>query len=487
MHTNASQLPSGHHRRSIHLNLVTIAGLVCLGLLVSATLGTGLCWAQEEQPAAEAEEILTGPLGYPLVSNVFYDTDIRQALSDVAMQTGATIIPDESVMGYVTLDLQDVALEQALKLILMPGGFIYAEVEEGIYLVTSPDPTAPSFTRIARTQIVELDYVDSDELEMLLPDMYSRFVKFDEVGNRVVVTAPPELLEKAVAQIKAIDTPRLQIMIEALVVETSREALKDFELSLQGEHMGMSTATGLITYVDAAEQLLHQLLWLIDKQKAIVRASPRVVAQEGQEASVKVAVEQYFQIISGRVGWEYVRLEAIEAAIALTITPHVAQKDNRVTCLITADVGDVIGVGPTSLPIITKRTAETTVRIGDGQVIAIGGLLQEIKREVQRKIPLLGDLPLVGPLFRSTSTQSHQREIIIFIVPHILDESGQFEGPLLFQRQIEQEANQSEQASGGSEPENQSPAIAASSGEAGPALKGLRESFHFPPRAGSSD
>ena len=441
----------------------------------------------ETYATAEAEEILTGPQGYPLISDVLYDTDIRQALSDVAMQTGATIIPDESVMGYITLDLQDVALEQALKLILMPGGFIYAEVEEGIYLVTSPDPTAPSFPRIARTQIVELDYVDSDELERLLPNMYSRFVKFDEVGNRVVVTAPPELLEKAIAQIKAIDGPPLQIMIEALIVETSREALKDFELSLQGDHVGMSTATGLITYVDAAEQLLHQLLWLIDKQKAIVRASPPVVAQEGQEASVRVAVEQYFQIISGRVGWEYVRLEAIEAAIALTIIPHVAQKDNRVTCVITAEVGDVIGVGPTSLPIITKRTAETTVRIGDGQVIAIGGLLQEIKREVERKIPLLGDLPLVGPLFRSTSTQSHQREIIIFIVPHILDESGQFEGPLLFQRQEEEQADQSEQAPGGSEPENQSPAIAASSGDAGPALKGLRESFHFPPRAGSSD
>jgi len=150
-------------------------------------------------------------------------------------------------------------------------------------------------------------------------------------------------------------------------------------------------------------------------------------------------------------------------------------------------VGDVTGTGPNSLPIITRRTAETTVRIADGKVIAIGGLLQEVKRETERKIPLLGDLPLIGSLFRSTSKESHQREIIIFVVPHILDEAGGFEGPLLFQRQVEAQANQSEQAPGGSETENQSPAIAASSGEAGPALKSLRESFHFPPPAGSSD
>lgn len=395
--------------------------------------------ANEETQAAAAVPL--GPQGYALVSNVFYDTDIRQALSDVAAQTGAIIIPDESVMGFVTLDLQDVPLERTLGLILMPGGYIYAEIEPGVYLVTSPDPSAPSFPRIARTEIVELDYIDSRELARLLPDMYTRFVKFDEVGNRVVVTAPQELLEATVTQIKSLDTPRLQIMIECLVVETSREALRDFQLSLQGRHVGVETGTGLITYVDQAEQLLHQLLWMVGERKAVIRANPRVVAQEGQEASVKVAVQQYFQIISGRVGWEYVRLESIEAAIGLTILPRVAAGDRKVTCTIVPEVGDVTGVGPNNLPIITKRTAESTVRIADGQVIAIGGLLQEVVREERRKIPLLGDLPIIGSLFRSTSTHHQQREIVIFIVPHILDEAGNFQGPLLFERQLEEQMN----------------------------------------------
>ena len=129
----------------------------------------------------------------------------------------------------------------------------------------------------------------------------------------------------------------------------------------------------------------------------MIRANPRIVAQEGQEAKVRVATEQYYQILTGRVGWEYVRLEKIEAPISLTITPRVVVGDGKVTCTIMSEVGDVPGLGPNNLPIITKRTAESTVRIGDGQVIAIGGLLQEIKREIQRKIPLLGDLPLGGP------------------------------------------------------------------------------------------
>jgi len=74
------------------------------------------------------------------------------------------------------------------------------------------------------------------------------------------------------------------------------------------------------------------------------------------------------------------------------------------------------------------------VRVADGQVIAIGGLLQELETRTKNKIPLLGDLPLVGPIFRSTTTDISEREITIFVVPHILDETGAFKGPLLFER-----------------------------------------------------
>lgn len=372
--------------------------------------------------------------GRPLVTNVFFDTDIRQALSDVAAQTGAIIIPDDTVQGQVSMDLKEVPLEKALDLLLMPGGFVYEEVEEGIYLVASPDPKSPSFRQIAHTRVVGLNYLKGDELQKILPDIYTPFVKVDQIGNQIVVTAPQRLLDKVVAQIQALDLPPLQVMIEALVVETSRSDLQDFNLKLQGTHLGLNTGQGLITYVDQADQLLHQILWLVGQDKAQIKASPRVIAQEGQEANVRVTIEQYFQIITGRLGWEYTTLEKIEAPIGLTITPRVAEKDRQVTCILEPEVGDVTGTGPNNLPIITKRTAKTTVRVQDGQVIAIGGLLQELQRQTERKIPVLGELPLVGPLFRSRQTDRQQREVIIFVVPHILDPQGRFQGPLLFQR-----------------------------------------------------
>ncbi len=405
---------------------------VTLSLLAATCATVGRAQEAAESPAADVP-------GEPsdLVSNVFFDTDIRQALSDVAAQTGAIIIADEIVSGFVSLELTDVPLHEALKLILMAGGYIYEEVEKGVYLVTSTEPDAPGFRYLAETQIVELDYIECDELQGLLPEMYGQYVKMNNEGDRVVVTAPAELLEKTVYHIRALDQPPLQVMIEAMVIETEAAALDEFEISLRDDHLSIDTAHGLITYFGKREVLLHRLLWLMENRRAEIRANPRVVAQEGTPATVAVSVEQYFVVLTGRVGYEYARLEQIDATVGLTITARVAEADRKITCHIEPVVGDVTGMTAEDLPIITERTATTTVRVADGQVIAIAGLLQEATRKIVRKIPVLGDLPLIGPLFRSTKKAKEKRETVILIAPHILDEEGNFEGPTLQERMMQ--------------------------------------------------
>lgn len=586
-----------------------LARILCLAAL--ATVGA----LADEAPARE----------YPPFSNVFFDTDVRQALSDLAAQTGAIIIPDESVQGFVTLELKEAPLERALDLILLAGGYVWAEVEEGVYLVTSLDPSLPSFARIAvtepfsllhlrpdevlpllselfarlvkvdpaserliltapprllekireairaldvqrpavqapstrtevidvslleipglaallppafselvqideaggrllvtgsasriaevrawvealdhrqvvarvvaleqasgpelvallppalaafvrahescdrvvivaperlaaaveaevrrldglltdegrTTELVELNYIDSEEVGSLLPEAMKPLVTFDTLGNRCLVTGRPRLVAQAAAQIRAMDVPPLQLLLEALVVDVSRADMEAFEIAARDHPVGIDTGTGIITYVDAAEAVLYRLLWLVQHDKARVLASPRVVTQEGREAMFSVQLEQYFELTSGRVGFEYVNLEVIEAPISLTIKPRVARDDGQVTCEIKPEVADVIGQGANDLPIITRRTAQTTIRVGDGQPIAIGGLLQQMEREIRRKIPLLGDLPIIGGLFRSRETQQQDREVVILVVPHVLGDDGQYAGSLIFDR-----------------------------------------------------
>lgn len=385
-----------------------------------------------DEPAQNGEDQAAAP---GTVTNIFFDTDLRQALADVADQAGVSIIPEETVTGIVSLELEEAPVEEALDLLLLAGGYVWQKIRPGVYLVVSPDPASPNFHRVAETEILKLDYINSEALQALLPEAYAQFVKFDTLGVRAVVTAPGELRETIVEQIRSLDQPPQQVMIEALVFETTRGTLRDFEISVQDDKtgLGLATGTGVITYTDQAYALLAQLLYLSQKDCANVKANPHVVTQEGREASASVSVEQWFQVRTGRAGYEYSTLQPVEARIGLTITPHVSAKGD-VTCKIRPEVDDVIGVGPDQLPIITKRTVESTIRIRDGDVIAIGGLLEKIERQTRRKVPILGDIPLIGQLFRSKHIETLQREVVIFICPHILDESGHYQSPLMFDR-----------------------------------------------------
>jgi len=408
---------------------LSAAVLVVFALL---TCSSGAALAQEDgaPPADDGEDAAA-----PTVTNIFFDTDLRQALADIADQARVSIIPDETVTGIVSLELEEEPLEDALDLVLLAGGYVWDKIRPRVYLVLSPDPNSPNFHRIAETEIVELDYISSEELQALLPDLYTQFVKFDTLGVRAVVTAPDTMCAAIVEQIRMLDQPPQQIMIEALIFETTKGTLRDFEISVQDNNigLGLATGTGVITYTDQADALLAQLLYLSQKDRANIKANPHVVTQEGREAEVSVSVEQWFQVQTGRAGFEYSTLQPVEARIGLTITPHISA-DGKVTCQLSPEVDDVIGVGPGQLPIITKRMVESTVRIRDGQVIAIGGLLEQISRHTRRKVPILGDIPLIGQLFRSKHTETLDREVVIFVCPHILDESGYYQTPLMFDR-----------------------------------------------------
>lgn len=413
------------------------------------------------KPPAKAE---AGKM--PLVSNAFFNTDVRQALSDIAADAGVTILQDETVVGYVSLELKDTPLDRALRLLLLPLGMVYAEIEPGVWLVTAPDPKARSFPLIARREVVPLTYADPDRVTRLLPERFTPFVHPDPDGHRCVVEAPRDMTQEIVDLIRSLDRKPGQVLIEALVLEANAGTANQWAPALAGGHLSGDIGGGIFNYQSNTRNLpgsstssttttannvlmptpgniVGNLKMLLSSNQATLRANPRVVAPDGKPAEIEVGTQQYFSLLTGSAVYAYTRLERVDATIKLTICPRILPETGEVICDIEPSVADVVGQGTEGLPVITVRRAKSTIRLKDGQGLVIGGLLQETTARSENKLPVLGDIPLIGKLFRSTSASRSKRDILFLISPHLLDENGQFQGPLLSELLMSQRASAS--------------------------------------------
>jgi type II secretory pathway component GspD/PulD (secretin) len=170
--------------------------------------------------------------------------------------------------------------------------------------------------------------------------------------------------------------------------------------------------------------LVSLLRALVQDDKATVKANPKVTTTNAQPATIYIAKEQYFSVVTGPVNYPYTRLEKVSVGIKLEITPFISQ-DDEITVKITPEVSDAVGYGREGLPVVDTRMVSTTVRVKDGQTITIGGLTQENTRMTQNKIPILGHIPILGYLFSHTSYEKVTSDIIIFITPNIEHEPNQ--------------------------------------------------------------
>jgi type II secretory pathway component GspD/PulD (secretin) len=259
----------------------------------------------------------------------------------------------------------------------------------------------------------------------------------------LTVTASPEIIQRIKQELAVIDVPPRQIMVEALITELSNEASKSLGIDAtwlaekKGETFTVILPVGNITdstfglgysKPDASAEgwvgnFKANLRALVQNGEAKIRANPRVATVEGQKAQIVIGKEQYYVIVTGEA-YAYGQLERIPFGVSLSIVPYVSD-NGEITVEIQPEVSDVVGVGATGLPVVSKRAVTTKVRVKDGETIMIGGLVQKTETLNRRKIPLLGDIPILGLLFSRTDKITSEVETVIFITPHILVEGEQ--------------------------------------------------------------
>ena len=385
-------------------------------------------------------EVIPEERVWPTITNSFFETDIRQVLIDLSMEAGVPILWDATVQGLVTYEAVEQPLEEVLKAILFPAGYTYT-YEDGAYYVGSVSPDDPAFGLLSSTDVISLSNLDATEAIGLLSDYFKPYVKASKTANLVCITAPPTWIERIREDLVALDAPPDQILIEVIITEIARDALREMGLdwsmtglkenpvwNLDIDNTDIENPGVLWDYsemgVDIGDytiDLIASLEALVQSGDAKIRANPRITTLNGRTAEISLTKDQYFIIQTGTSQYyQYNTLQAVSTGIKLQITPYTAES-GEITVYVKPEVGDVVGKGANDLPEISTRSANTSVRVMDGETFTIGGLSLQQEKNIQKKIPFLGDIPVLGYIFRYDKKESKDTEIVIFVTPHILE------------------------------------------------------------------
>jgi len=379
---------------------------------------------------------------WPTITNSFFETDIRQVLIDLSMEAGVPILWDATVQGLVTYEAVEQPLEEVLKAILFPAGYTYT-YKDGAYYVGSVSPDDPAFGLLSATDVISLSNLDATEAIGLLSDYFKPYVKASKTANLVCITAPPTWIERIREDLVALDAPPDQILIEVIITEIARDALREMGLdwsmtglkenpvwNLDIDNTDIENPGVLWDYsemgVDIGDytiDLIASLEALVQSGDAKIRANPRITTLNGRTAEISLTKDQYFIIQTGTSQYyQYNTLQAVSTGIKLEITPYTAES-GEITVYVKPEVGDVVGKGKgaNDLPEISTRSANTSVRVMDGETFTIGGLSLQQEKNIQKKIPFLGDIPILGYFFRYDKKEFKDTEIVIFVTPHILE------------------------------------------------------------------
>ncbi len=397
---------------------------VALSFLIAAALVTTIARAADDDEDASVSITVEDEL----VSVFAVSADAHDVLSQLARETRLPIIVDDTVDRKVTLNLVDKQPREILATIVDTYGLSFAEVD-GIFIFSEGIPNSPSSYLLSDIGSYTTQYVSAAQARDLMPAFLTRYVKANASQNAVVLSAPEPVLRRFREDIEQFDRPPAQIMLDVLVVEFTDVDSEEFmaQIGWDNSTLGVRTdsltgdlnftalaalPTNFFSYIDA----------LVSSRRARVRACPSIATVSGSRARIFIGTQQFLEIPVYLPGQG--RGNSIDAGVALEMRP-LTGGEGEIILGIEEEISTLGAISPaTGLPEKTTRSAETTVRVRDGQTLIIGGLKQDESREVHSRIPLLADLPIVGELFKSRDIERTTVDLTIFVTARLLSQTG---------------------------------------------------------------
>jgi type IV pilus assembly protein PilQ len=374
-----------------------------------------------------------------LLSLDFEDTDIRDVVRVLAEISGLNMIVGPDIDVRVDVQLKDVTWQQALDVILKTYNLTYKQEENLIRIMTLDQMRVEEEKVPLETRIVYLNFAKAEEIQPSLEKMLSPRGSIQTYirTNSLIITDLPENTIKIEKVANQLDTRTPQVMIEALMADvtlTNEERLgidwdikhpDDFYETTMSQSLQFSEEYSAVIQFGKTLFRKNELDMLIEMwkkdERVDVLANPKIMTLDNLQATIALTEEEPYTQTTTTDQGTVTSTAFKETGIKLFVTPHITTKDNWISMNVQVEQSFKSGtVG--GEPVVDSRTAETNLMVRDGETIVIGGLRRRQDQVTLDKVPILGDIPILGAVFRRTLVDKKNIDLLIFITTTIITE-----------------------------------------------------------------
>lgn len=398
------------------------------------------------------------------------DVDIRNLLTSIALANNLNIVISDEVQGNVSVKLSNINAQDMIKIIAENNNYTY-QFKDNIIYISKGDKDINLYT-------VQINYLELDKIAQTinlmltgnLPDKIDDKDKKTDINNKVMIDESENTISfygtlKQYEQIKKFlqeqDKPQKQVSLEAKVTAIQKDAAKDLGVSWEWSKLPQSpeheitydTVKHTVINEDGSKEEITDYLpvdevtrkWnddenipgvirfgkgvdgypyefyyaakidaLISDGKANILARPNITTIQGKEAVINIGSEVPVPTVSTTNSTITTSIKYREAGIILKCTPRV-NEDGIITVKVHTEVSSPMYVEDMKAYRFQKRSADTIVRLKDGQTMVIGGLIGSDEAKQMSKIPFLGDIPILGNLFKHIQKSKSDTEVMIFL------------------------------------------------------------------------
>ncbi len=398
------------------------------------------------------------------------DVDIRNLLTSIALANNLNIVISDEVQGNVSVKLSNINAQDMIKIIAENNNYMY-QFKDNVIYISKGDKDINLYT-------VQINYLELDKIAQTinlmltgnLPDKIDDKDKKTAINNKVMIDESENTISfygtlKQYEQIKNFlqeqDKPQKQVSLEAKVTAIQKDAAKDLGVSWEWSKLPQSpeheitydTVKHTVINEDGSKEEITDYLpvdevtrkWnddenipgvirfgkgvdgypyefyyaakidaLISDGKANILARPNITTIQGKEAVINIGSEVPVPTVSTTNSTTTTSIKYREAGIILKCTPRV-NEDGIITVKVHTEVSSPMYVEDMKAYRFQKRSADTIVRLKDGQTMVIGGLIGSDEAKQMSKIPFLGDIPILGNLFKHIQKSKSDTEVMIFL------------------------------------------------------------------------